>query len=140
MRVESRGNGSPRRSCPTRKRTPMISRVCGKKVVGSIHMSWAKMGAAFTTTAAMDTRLRLRDRSEFNGSVIMLVLIKILGRDRGSYDPRSLVTDRYFGACRMRPEQTICCLISPFEYFNKAHTGTVRFDAEQATEQGCPVP
>src|SRR4051812_19920386 len=107
MRVESRGKGSPRRSCPTRKRRPTISRACGKKVVGSIHMSWAKTGAAFSTRAAMDSRVRLRDRSEFNGSVIMLVLMKIVGGNRGFYDPRSLVTNRYFGACRVPPEWMI---------------------------------
>src|SRR6266702_2877157 len=126
MRVESRGNGSPRRSCPTRKWTPMISRACGKKVVGSIHISWAKIGAAFRTTAAMDSRLRLRDRSEFNGSVMMIVLMKILGRDRGFYDPRSLVTNRYFGGYRTRPERTICFFDFPARILQGgAHAGTV---------------
>src|SRR5437763_15317203 len=60
-------------------------------------MSWPKIGAAFRTTAAIESRLRLRDRSEFNGSVIMLVLMRILGRDREFSDSRSLATNRYFG-------------------------------------------
>src|ERR1700687_5217465 len=32
------------RFCPTRKRTPTISPGCGGKVIGSIHISWAKSG------------------------------------------------------------------------------------------------
>src|SRR5712692_3876319 len=76
----SRSRGSPRRSCPTRNRTPTISPGSGENVVGTIHMSWAKSGAwlrAIATTSAP----RRRNIDEHSGGDIMVVLVSI--RDTG---------------------------------------------------------
>src|ERR1700676_4725377 len=53
MSAGSRGSGSPRKSCPTRNFTPTISPFSGKKVVGSIHMSWANSGVKLSAAIAV---------------------------------------------------------------------------------------
>src|SRR6266851_5983637 len=72
----SRGSGSPRRSCPTRNRTPTISPGSGENVVGTIHMSWAMSRAPLRAMATTSTPRR-RNIDELNGSDIMIVLVSI---------------------------------------------------------------
>src|SRR6266851_45381 len=81
----SRGSGSPRRSWPTRNRTPIIAPGSGENVVGTIHMSWAESVAGPRAMATISTPRR-RNIDELNGCDITDLLISIRSRGFGIGD------------------------------------------------------
>src|SRR2546428_11702195 len=85
MSVGSRGSGSPRRSCPTRRRTPTIWPDSGEKVVGSIHMSWAKSDGRLNAMATTTSHPRRRNIDEQDGCDVMVSSLR--SKRFGTGDP-----------------------------------------------------